>query len=511
GILLGAANRTITVQDYYLNSQNRHLQLKIGEDTIDLASVAPGSVIEGTAGDDVIAGEELNDTINGQGGNDVLSGADGNDTLNGGADHDTLFGGNGTDSLFGGDGDDVLDGGAGDDTMTGGVGNDTYHVDSVGDVLVENLNEGNDTVTSNSISLDLSNYSNIENAALTGNENLNLTGDSNNNILTGNDGDNILEGGAGSDQLNGGAGNDTLFGGDGNDVLNGGTGNDMLFGGVGDDTVEAYDLATDGADQINLGDGLDTVNLSATGSTQIRVSFTSTEAGNGNTNDSNTQANQDGGLAVRIQAEDGSGIPVGDVGRADDEGITFVAGAGTTLDIRDLVNGAQRGDQFNTAILGTSGADTVNGTVGNDYVNGGQGNDTLSGGDGDDFLVGGAGDDMLDGGEGHDQFIGGGGNDSIMGGEGEDVIVAYNLATDGADQINLGDGMDTVNLSATGSTQIRVSFTSTEAGNGSANDSDSQANQDGGLAVRIQAEDGTGDLVGNIGRADDEGITFVAG
>lgn len=460
GVLLGVANRTITVQDYYLNSQNRHLQLQVGESTINLASVAPSPVVEGTAGSDVITGEELNDTFNGQAGNDVLSGADGNDTLNGGADDDTLFGGNGNDQLVGGTGNDIMDGGAGNDTMTGGTGNDTYHTDSVGDVVVENINQGNDTVTSATISLDLNNYSNIENVALTGNQNLNLTGDSNDNLLVGNDGDNILDGGVGNDNLNGGSGNDTLVGGDGNDVLNGGTGNDLLFGGIGNDTVEAYNLATDGADQINLGEGMDTVHLSATGSTQIRVSFTSTEAGNGNANDSNTQANQDGGLSVRIQAENGTGGLVGNIGRADDEGVTFVAGAGTTLDVRDLVSGVARGDQFVRATLGTSAGDTLEYGVGSDYINGGAGDDVLFGGGSNDVLVGGTGDDVLDGGFGQDTMIGGSGNDTYhVNTFGDQVIEGVDQGIDTIItniSIDLSNYANVENVTLTGSDNLNV-------------------------------------------------------
>ena len=286
---------------------------------------------------------------------------------------------------------------------------------------------------------------------------------------------------------------------------------DMISGLAGDDSVN-YDLAMDGADQIDLGAGMDTVNLSATGSTEIRVTFTSAEVGNNNPNDSGLLANQDGGLAVRLQAEDAMGALMGDIGRADDEGISFVAAAGTTLDIRDLVSGVARGDQFNVATLGTNVADMIDESMEttNYYVNAGQGDDMVMGGSGNDFLVGGAGNDMLTGNMGNDSFIGGGGNDTIMGGDGDDTVAAYNLASDGMDMINLGAGMDTLNVSATGASQIRVMFTSSEVGNNNANDAGTLTNQDGGLAVRIQAEDNTGALIGNIGRADDEGTTIVA-
>ncbi|MGJ3627259.1 hypothetical protein AB5I41_10500 [Sphingomonas sp. MMS24-JH45] len=54
-------------------------------------------------------------------------------------------------------------------------------------------------------------------------------------------------------------------------------------------------------------------------------------------------ANQDGGLAVRVQAEDADGNLTGPVSRYDDEGITFIAGTqGITFDVRDLVGRAAR-------------------------------------------------------------------------------------------------------------------------------------------------------------------------
>ena len=47
-----------------------------------------------------------------------------------------------------GGGDDFIDGGLGADTMDGGSGNDTYMVDDAGDAVIEDANDGNDTVVS---------------------------------------------------------------------------------------------------------------------------------------------------------------------------------------------------------------------------------------------------------------------------------------------------------------------------------------------------------------------------
>ena len=67
--------------------------------------------------------------------------------------------------LTGNTGNNVLDGGAGADILIGGLGNDTYVVDTAGDLVTENANEGTDTVQS-SISYGLG--ANVENLILTG-------------------------------------------------------------------------------------------------------------------------------------------------------------------------------------------------------------------------------------------------------------------------------------------------------------------------------------------------------
>ncbi|MDD5435800.1 MAG: calcium-binding protein, partial [Nitrospira sp.] len=97
----------------------------------------------------------------------------------------------------------------GSNTVYGGKGNDTYYIDSTANqVVIENANEGSDTVVS-SISYVIGN--NIENLTLTGTGNINATGNDLNNILTGNSAVNILNGGAGNDLLDGQAGADTMI------------------------------------------------------------------------------------------------------------------------------------------------------------------------------------------------------------------------------------------------------------------------------------------------------------
>lgn len=179
-------------------------------------------------------GNNSDNRIVGNGGNNLLIGGNGSDTLVGNEGNDTTNGGAGDDLLDGGDGNDVLNGWTGVDTMKGGAGDDFYLVDNSNDFIYEDVNAGNDIVSSN-VSYNLAN--NIENLTLTENSDIDGRGNNSDNRITGNDGNNLLIGGNGSDTLVGNAGNDTFNGGAGDDLLNGGDGNDVLNGWTGADTM----------------------------------------------------------------------------------------------------------------------------------------------------------------------------------------------------------------------------------------------------------------------------------
>ncbi|OPH38528.1 Ig-like domain-containing protein [Moraxella equi] len=166
-----------------------------------------------------------------------LKGSNFADVLTGNNANNNIFGNDGDDKIDGGLGDDYLDGGTGNDTLIGGQGNDSYVIDSTGDTITELAGEGTDTVYSY---INYSLIDNVENLTLLGTDNINATGNSENNTLIGNGGNNTLIGGAGDDTLDGGRGNDTLTGGDGADYFRFST---LLDGSV--DTITDFDVAND--------------------------------------------------------------------------------------------------------------------------------------------------------------------------------------------------------------------------------------------------------------------------
>jgi len=226
------------------------------------------NVVNGGDGNDILYGKAGNDSMNGGAGDDVMYGDDDRDAMYGGAGNDLIFGGNdadsiwgdngndnlnggrGSDTLYGGDGDDYLDGGDDGDRTYGGAGHDTYVVNHAGDVVIEQANEGTDTVRS-SISHSLT--SDVENLVLTGATAINGTGNALGNLLVGNDANNILSGGAGDDTLDGGKGKDRLIGGEGSDTY--------LFGrGSGQDVIDNTH-SDDGHDVLRFKDAINPLDL----------------------------------------------------------------------------------------------------------------------------------------------------------------------------------------------------------------------------------------------------------
>lgn len=151
-------------------------------DNVERLLLTGGPAIDGT-------GNDLANVIIGNDAANVLSGLDGNDTLRG-------RGGN-----------DTLNGGLGADTMQGDEGHDDYTVDNVGDVVIEEVGGGFDTVRS-SISYTLTD--NVERLLLTGGPAIDGTGNGGDNEIVGNNAANVLSGLDGNDILRGRGGSDTF-------------------------------------------------------------------------------------------------------------------------------------------------------------------------------------------------------------------------------------------------------------------------------------------------------------
>ncbi|MFX4299853.1 calcium-binding protein [Pseudosulfitobacter pseudonitzschiae] len=228
------------------------------KDSMD--GVRTGSqVLNGGQGDDIINGNTGNDTIDGGAGSDVLAGGIDNDMISGGSDEDRLWGGDGDDHLDGGTGDDSVEGGTGDDTLvsgsgndhlTGGSGDDTYVLTEVTGRDVEITEEhagGYDSLETDG-SFDMSgNAENVEQARLTGNADIDLVSNSENNHLTGNSGDNVIHGGNGNDTIYGWGGDDVLIGGRGDDVMGSQQGADRFHFNDGDgiDRIGDFNIGED--------------------------------------------------------------------------------------------------------------------------------------------------------------------------------------------------------------------------------------------------------------------------
>lgn len=374
-------------------------------------------------------------TVNTSGtqGNDRLVGQVGKlNTINGLDGDDLLIGSTATDSLYGGAGNDTLNGGGGWlDLLVGGLGNDVY-INAV-QGIVENANEGFDTVLSNS-SMWLG--SNLEALRLTGTANINGSGNELNNRLVGNAGDNRIEGQAGNDTLNGNGGNDSLYGGAGDDVYyinavgntfiseNWNDGKDMVISSVN------YDLSSLQAELESLQlTGI--ANINATGNALNNTlwgnsgnNILSGGAGNDRLNGRGGQDTLRGGVGDDIYVVNAKDTGVKIIEKSNEGVDKVVSSVDCTLgaNVENLFLSDNNGHTYSmyqgmgslpaalTPIqTGLHWGDAIDGT-GNDLSNRITGNsrhNVITGGKGNDVLTGGAGGDtfVFQRGDGHDVIL----------------------------------------------------------------------------------------------------------
>ena len=351
----------------------------------------------GGAGDDIYVVDNAGDVVteNAGEGNDLVQ-VSFSYTLGANVENLTLTGTAAINGI-GNELDNVLTGNAAANTLTGGAGNDTYVVDNVGDVVVENADEGTDLVQS-SVTWILGAH--FENLTLTGTAAIDGTGNTLDNVLTGN------------------AANNTLTGGAGNDSLDGGSGTDTMRGGAGDDTY-VVDYPSDVVTE-NAGEGTDLVQSSVTRTLGANIENltligTASIDGTGNTLDNvligNAANNSLVGGAGNDTLDGGSGSDAMRGGTGDDtyvvnstgDGITEYGGEGIDL-VLASISYTLSTTLNNLTLTGTA---AIDGT-GNDWDN------VLTGNTANNTLTGYAGNDRLDGGAGTDSLIGGVGNDTYV-------------------------------------------------------------------------------------------------
>ena len=437
---------------YTLTNNVENLTLT-GADNINGTGNALNNIITGNSGANVMDGGAGTDTLIGGAGNDtyvvdntsdavIEQGDEGIDTVQSYISYISYILGNNMENLIltgvaiagigntldntliGNASGNILDGGLGTDTMTGGAGDDTYIVDNIGDTVIENPDEGTDTVQS-SVTYTLS--ANVENLTLTGDSAINGTGNELNNIVTGNIAANILSGGLGDDTINGGSGDDTINTGEGADTLIGATGNDTLNGGSGNDTYI-----------FNLGDGIDTIDDMSSDSEGNTLVF-----GDGITPDDLKLRYADNTLIISVGA-DGDAIQLANFNPNDALGAhaieTFQFADGTSLTYSQLIEKGfdLTGTAGDDTIIGTNVIDRITSFEGNDTISSGDGNDVIDAGSGDDTVYAGAGSDTVNAGEGNDHIDGGEGADIMAGNAGDDTYMVDNAGDIVAENANEG-------------------------------------------------------------------------
>ncbi len=291
-------------------------------------------------------------------------GTKGADEIHGTDDRNKLEGYEGDDRLYGRGGNDRLEGGKGADHLEGGEGNDEYVVDNAGDVVVEALDGGYDTVES-----DVSYTLPTQVEAL-------LLKQSSDTHGHGNELDNVIIGNRGDNALSGGDGYDFIYGAEGSDVLSGGAHADFFVGTHethdGDtitdfsaiDRIAFVDKVFSGWDVQSLSFGLPWGDF-----TLLTVSSDPFET-------TLTTITLEGYFDGRFEASSGSILNPLDGKELPATIIQFVPNTSS-------ISGTDEDDE----LPGTAGDDKINGLGGDDVLDGRGGADTMEGGPGDDVYV----------------------------------------------------------------------------------------------------------------------------
>lgn len=390
-ITSGSGDKTIVnagvIQSTGSGAAYTAIKLFDGSDDLLNSGTILGSVDMGAGADRVSA------TQGGYFGGYVLLG-DGTDSFEGSMFGDIVDGGADSDSIHTHGGDDTLfcqDNAV--DYLEGGTGSDTYVIDG-GDVIVENVGEGNDYV---GVASDYTLAAGVEIER--------LEADNNDITLTGNEFVQTITGAVGHEILSGGGNGDTLIGLGGNDTYALGANTATIIEQVGQGTA---DLVTSTISR-SLAPFANVENLTL-------VNVATAISGTGN-----TLANIITGNSFNNTLDGGA---LGDTMRGGGGNDTYVidnaldivdeqnnGGAGTADLVKSsisfsLVNSARvLGVVENLTLNNVSTAITGTGNNSNNVITGNNFNNVLSGGIGIDTLRGGLGNDTLNGGAGNDIFV----------------------------------------------------------------------------------------------------------
>jgi Ca2+-binding RTX toxin-like protein len=241
-VLENANEGTDTVQataHFRLSANVENLTL-LGTANLQGYGNADANVLTSNTGVDLLSGGAGNDTYFVNNANDaVLENAnEGTDTVHATVHfrlsanvENIVLDGSASLQAYGNADANVLTSNTAVDLLAGGAGDDTYVVSNAGDVVLENANEGTDTVHA-SVNFGLT--ANVENLVLDGSADLQGYGNGDVNTLTGNASNNLLNGEVGADTMQGGLGNDTYFVDDPGDVVfeSANEGSDAVFASV---------------------------------------------------------------------------------------------------------------------------------------------------------------------------------------------------------------------------------------------------------------------------------------
>ena len=385
---------------------NTSVNYTLGANIENLTLMGVGSINgTGNSGDNTITGNVGNNTLDGGAGANSMAGGNGNDTYDvdnisdlvtenvneGSADmvyaivdyrlsanvENLILQGAGlqgygnalANMIFGNTGGNLLDGGAGSDALLGGAGSDAYFVDNANDTVVENLDEGSDTVFATA---HFGLAANVENLILQGAADLQGYGNSQGNVIYGNAGNNLLNGGIGADLMVGGAGNDTYFVDDPSDSA-------FEIAGEGDDAVFStahYGLAADVETLVLQG----SANLQGYGNNQTNTLYGNT--GNNLLNGAGGADTMIGGTGNDTYFVDNVADIVLENASEGADAVFSTVDYTLSVNVETLVqqgagNVAATGNALANGMFGNSGDNSLDGQGGADVLTGNAGNDTF--------------------------------------------------------------------------------------------------------------------------------------